>query len=143
MGYESRLSGGFDIEPPITYREFITAGYDEDQLVTPKLDLDVKGGWGEIFFVMNRERVKTDDGYKVAVYSDRIECYEDSMKAYGLDDSIKHLQMTFTNDHKFSGSIRICGEEDGDIWRIRVQDNNTFVTEHPKLVWPDGSTTSL
>jgi hypothetical protein len=142
MGYYSRLSGGFDIEPPITYKEFLAAGYSEEALVTPKVDLDIQGGYGELFFTINRERVKTDDGYTVAVWCDRIDPYDDQLKAYGVNDTIKHLEAVFGPTHTFTGTVRIFGEEDGDIWRIRA-DGSKFITEHPKLVWPDGSTSSL
>jgi hypothetical protein len=143
VGYYTRLSGGFNIEPPITYGEFIAAGYNEEDLVTPKKDLDLLGGHGELFFTIQRTRQKTTVGYKVDVTCSRVDAYEDQMKCYGLSDSVKRLVVDFGRTHTFSGTVNAFGEEDGDIWRIKALVNGEMIEEHPKLVWPDGSTSSL
>lgn len=149
MGYYSRLSGGFKIDPPITYREFVDAGYDMEDITSRTYSdntLDLLDGWGELYFTLDIEtEQRVEDEGEVTVRkitSSRIDAYDDQMKAYELSKSVSRLVKDFGSTHTFSGTVMVHGEEDGDIWRIRFQDNEAL-EERPSLQWPDGSVTKL
>lgn len=142
MGYYSRVSGAFFITPPITYAELKNAGYDE---ITPDSKpreryVNLHEGWGELSLIVKSTTVDTPDGFLTTVTANEVAACEELMKAYHITASIERLISDFGETHQIAGSVYVYGEEDGDIWRIRINDN-VVSEERPKLVWPDGTTT--
>lgn len=69
--------------------------------------------------------------------------WDDQFKAYYTDSQIRTLvQHAAQEGCTVNGSITIVGEEQGDVSRIRV-DNNQVIVEQAQLVWPDGTKVSI
>ena len=63
----------------------------------------------------------------------------DGSKLYSFQSEVETLAQYFASrDIRMNGEVVVYGEENGDIWRMNVVDNNAF-RENAKVVWPDGS----
>lgn len=134
MGYRTYFQGRIDIEPPLNYAEL----------------KDLKEYWydcttigKDIAIEVDIEKVEHDHGV-TQVYWGRalIPASEDEYKGYDIEPQTRNLITKFSADHEFSGMIIAHGEENADIWRMVVRDNQLF-TEHAALSWPDGTETNL
>jgi hypothetical protein len=142
MGYYSTARGGFQIDPPITFSELVAAGYELSGAVKDRQWLELKDGWGELFFVLDVDELQTEDGVLTVIKTDRIETTDESQKMYAINDSVVTLVKDFGAKHQFDGKVVTYGEEDADVNRIRIVQNEVF-NERPQLLWPDGSVESL
>lgn len=127
MGYYSRMKGSIQIDPPLNYQELKNNG-------------QVIDGLRDVGIVVDKEKKPTPEGLLTVFNGTHIvPRSDDSGKVYDIQEEIPLLVDMFKDDHVFNGSIRVEGEEAGDIWRMRVKDNEIFC-EKAKLLWPDGAT---
>lgn len=142
MGYYSRASGKLQLDPPITYKELVDAGYDVDNPPYGHNELPLKDGWQELYFYLRRDVRVKDEGRLEVITTSEVLPTDESQKMYGIYDSVKRLVSDFGGTHRITGAITIYGEEEGDISRIRIVDNEV-IDERPKLLWPDGTESNL
>jgi hypothetical protein len=137
MGYYTRYVGGFDITPPLPWKDVrelgpIIARTHEN----PAIDL------GDLYLVFEECEEDIDDGTVITRTPYSIEpVTEEPYKGYSITQILERLVKTFPN-HEFSGSLICYGEESGDISRVVVREGKV-VHEGAKLTWPDGSVAPL
>lgn len=141
MGYYTRMDGDIKITPPITYKEFVQAGYD---LGTKEYGnwLPLKDGYHEFGFNIETRNEVTDTGRLQVIWAEWISPADDDTKAYGWKKAFDVLLVDFGANHQFTGVVMCYGEEGGDVWRIVWRDNKP-VQEQPELRWPEGDLTKL
>jgi hypothetical protein len=61
-------------------------------------------------------------------------------KAYGFEDELREFvqRLSAKTTRTVRGEFVGVGEEQPDVWRLRVKDN-TVTREEARLVWPDGT----
>lgn len=128
MGYTTRVTGEFAIEPPLAWPEFkdsefaphnITCSYEPDLILR-----------------VAEESVDTPDGpllkrTATALVMRQIEEY----RAYHLLEQVQQAVDAFPG-RTFAGRLECKGEEPGDLWRVVVHDGRATEVR-PRIVWPD------
>lgn len=137
MGYYSTVTGQLVIKPGL-----LTADLgDLADEAADDYDLIAKneGTEGTLALDGNGKIVVVPGTFKTVV-----ECrFEDDFKAYTLTQSVQAVvNLAKSKDAKVNGILYVYGEENADIWRIRVEDNVVY-EEKPTLVWPNGDKDGL
>lgn len=121
MGYYTRVTGEFAIEPPLTWTEIRDNPVPTDRDVRLRID---------------EETVDTDEGPLTRKTSSAlVPRWDDSFKAYHLIEHVQKVIDAFPG-HTFTGRLDCEGEESGDLWRVVVRDGRAEKVE-PRIVWPD------
>lgn len=125
MGYTTNGTGWIDIDPPVPAS--VMADVDTGCLACPVMEL----------------RADRDDGsYLVMPVVYRIQPgSEDDWRAYGVEDDLDRILdhlIKVRPDVTYRGYIWGEGEEQGDVWRISI-DDDTVVFERATIRWPDGT----
>lgn len=120
MGYVTRVTGEFKIDPPLTTAEIREwDAYDE-----PEVKLRIE-----------ESSVLTEDGELIKrTAAALIPAWDEPYKAYDLEDDVQAFLDAFGRD-RLSGYFECNGEEDGDLWRLHVIDGKPARIE-PQIVWP-------
>lgn len=132
MGYNSRLTGQINIDPPLTFAELSE--------VAPSIN-----SRGLFHFDILEEEIETDEGILTKQSSSKIVVSnDDELRAYDAEQELRDLVTAVACfGRKFTGSILVRGDENGDIWRLRVVDFDKVIREDAKVVWPDGEKVQL
>jgi hypothetical protein len=117
MGYYSRVRGQITFSPAASevevYTNKVLRKYIEATDDWP--DLRLTGG---------------NDFYEV------VECVTtDQFKAYDVEENLEEIVAALPG-RVFGGRLEIYGEEEGDIWGLRVKNGKVEQIE-PTLVWPE------
>lgn len=140
MGYYTTLSGTLTVEPALTDAEL---GRIADVKADPWTDLILQRTEGD------EDTLGLDDKGKIIVVKGTrrnivsLRSDEPTKNPGTLTEAI-HALTKLARKHKVkvNGSIFGSGEEPGDLWRIRVEDNVVH-EERPKLLWPNGDSEDL
>lgn len=62
--------------------------------------------------------------------------YDDSFKAYWFEENLRKA-VDWLGKRKWSGYMEGEGEDNTDLWRVRVVDNKIELV-HPTITWPKG-----
>lgn len=132
MGYYSHINGELTISPEI----------DESHWPYKAAAQEPQFGYFTFDVVPGEYDAKVVDGQMVVVSKPgRMQVsifWEDSIKAYDFAESCDLLATwAKKNGSTIEGTMRIDGEEDGDISRVRF-DNGKPLHETPTLTWPNG-----
>jgi hypothetical protein len=139
MGYETRVTGMINIEPPLPYGQIKASPFrvhNRDTVLAFEEDHRVED---------------TDEGTLSKVTAVGIRARDESLdKHYGVDIELTKIVEAYPG-HRFTGELVICGVEPGDISRLRVEYGagpgrgmvNKVVKEKATLTWPDGSPVQL
>jgi len=137
MGYRSTVSGSLRIEPGIPQRLLEGAGALSDYGDHPDASSTL------LATTVDDSTVGMVDGQITVIGNDYTEVacrLDEEFKAYDFDSDVEtfiKLVKVHSPSSTANGTLVVTGEGSGDIWRVRVEDNHV-VTEHPKLVWPNG-----
>ncbi|MEV3857778.1 DUF6205 family protein [Streptomyces sp. NPDC050095] len=135
MGYTTRVTGEFAIEPPLTWREikrspfsFPSAlGHSVREYRADDLDLALR---------INEKTIETDEGTIVRRTAPALVMREiDEYRARNLVEQVQRCLDLFPG-HTFTGRLECEGEENTDLWRVAVRDGRAVRVE-PRIVWPD------
>lgn len=132
MGYTTRVTGEFAIEPPLTWKEIKESPFQ------PRATGPTRYGAPDIDLVLRVEEttVDTDDGEMVRrTASALVMPYIDEYRARGLVEQVQRCIDLFPG-HTFTGRLECEGQENTDLWRVIVRDGRAVRIE-PRIVWPD------
>lgn len=128
MSYTTHVSGGFAIEPPLTWQEFKDSPYSP---IPPAGDARL-----ELVLGIAEETVDTDDGPLLRRTASALVMSEiDEYRAYGLIDAVQAAVDSFPG-HEWSGRLECEGKENTDIWRVIIRNGRALKIE-PRIVWPE------
>lgn len=118
MGYHSKVKGFIKFSPGISVDEV------RNHPVLSKFE-ETPDQYPDLQFFTHRGNLL-----------DSIKCpNEEGFKAYYVEDDLKEI-VTNLPDRTFTGRLEIYGEDDGDVWGLRVK-NGVVEQLEPKLVWPE------
>ena len=126
MGYLTSLSGYLNIEPPLTYAEFKGS---------PFTSFETDDGADILALTVEEHDVETVEGTLTVKTATAIEPYEDSVKAYDIEEKLQRIVDAFPG-HAFTGCIEGDGQDQGDVWRLYVR-NGRVVKIEPTITWPE------
>ncbi|MFJ9037420.1 DUF6205 family protein [Streptomyces sp. NPDC102406] len=128
MGYTTRVTGEFAIEPPLAWSEFKDSPFSP---LPPVGDDRI-----ELVLRVDEETVETNDGPLLRRTASALVMSEiDEYRAHGLLDIVQRAVDSFPG-HTFTGRLDCEGEENTDLWRVVVRDGRAIRVE-PRIVWPD------
>ena len=131
MGYITRAEGIIRIIPPVKWDEvnnspYLPQGYPP---ADDKLDLA---------FVINESQRDTPEGLLLAREVVGIKPrWGEEARNYRIVENLQEIANTF-RDRAFVGRFDMEGEENGDIWRLKMVGRIATRFE-PEIVWPEGS----
>lgn len=133
-----RIVGSVTISPPIPWAEFRETEFHNHHGEHRELDRIL---WLDV----EEERLEEDEGslFRKLATGIRIGTYGE-YSATNLRQELIQLIRTFriakaTGEQRhFEGGFLVEGEQQGDVWRITVDDVEVN-EQRAKLVWPDGS----
>jgi hypothetical protein len=135
MGYTSKVSGNIEIKPVVPHKDvlkLIEAG------LAKRPDEKYYSGISDVFVDYYKNREDTDDGVLIKYEAWNIEpASEDRYKAYSIvEDLQKIVDLLGTEKYRYLGFFEIRGEDDDDLWRLKVKDGKVMEIK-PKIVWPE------
>lgn len=135
MGYNSRLTGFIDIDPPLTFSEIREMRRESAQT----------SGRGLFYFDIKEDDVETNEGVLAKQTCPRISVANGSeLRAYDAEAELREMvRWAAAEGRRFIGTILVLGEENGDIWRLRVSDDGKVIKETAEITWPDGAKVQL
>lgn len=132
MGYNTHVTGEFRVTPRLDqdlsdFRSYFSEDY-ENELFAENM------GEEETVGLVNGEiTVIPGDGYTSVQPR-----FNEPHKAYELESDVQEfLRRVKAHGNTVNGVFKCYGEEDGDIARIRIEDN-AYHSERPTLRWPNG-----
>lgn len=131
MSYETTFEGEIEISPPIKW------GSIRESLFLPENAGALRGIMGRcIMFRIAETPVETGDGTLIRKEAVAL---VPSFNNYA-GKIVEHLQEVVNTfpDHEFLGRIDAAGEENADMWRLKVV-NRVATKFVPELVWPEES----
>jgi len=134
MGYDSRVEGDIFIEPKVSHKLM-------DELMAKNFaqkpeDKYYKGG-RELVVDYSKSKQLTDEGVLISYRGFAITCpWDGPHKAYTIIDDLKEIIFILGPGYTYKGFLQISGEEDGDLWRLRIKDGKVEEV-HPTIVWPE------
>ena len=131
MGYYTHVTGRIEIDPPIPWGAFKDSPFQRTFV-----DVDTRP-FLDVAFEVDETETYTAEGLvlvrrAVAV----VPVLEDSYKAYYIVENLQALVDDYP-EHRFVGCLEGEGEEQGDVWRLRVNDDHEVEKIKPEIVWPD------
>lgn len=131
MGYNTRLSGQITISPPLRWTQYKDSPfYGSEQ---------ARDNGKGICLVEQRDVVDTDDGPLEKRTATRVVfAWDYPVKLYNAVDELQALVDEYPG-HEFIGEFRAEGEDFGDIWLLRVNDDRKAERVLPTITWPDGT----
>lgn len=125
MGYTTRVTGEFQITPPLKWPEIKDTPYISDDWRDSDLVLRV-----------DDQLIDTDDGPLIRRTASVLAMrHIDEYRANGLLETVQKAIDAFPG-HTFTGRLECEGEENTDIWRVVIRDGRAVKVE-PRIVWPD------
>lgn len=131
MGLYTRVTGKITIDPPLSHAEIRRAAN-----FVPAAG----HSWAErdVIIQVNVEVRTTDEGELHVTRGTAIVGYEDTYKAYHIEEHLTELSKMFSKEHTFLGHL-YGAVETGEFWRASIDPSGARL-EYAKLMWPDGTT---
>lgn len=123
MGYISSIYGNITFTPPLINKELRAC---------PNIGFDV------LKFDIDEEQEETSRGLLTMNSSNSIVTKCDQGKLYCLFEELEHL-VSYCPGRTFDGEFIIEGEENTDIRKLFVGDDETVIEWTAQVTWPDGS----
>jgi hypothetical protein len=135
MGYLSRVTGNIEIKPVVSHKDMlklIEAG------LAKQPNEKYYSGSADVCVEYYLDTEDTEEGRLIRYQGWNIEpTSEDRYKAYSLvEDVQKIVDLLGTEKYRYLGFLEINGEEDGDLWRVRIKDGKVKEIK-PEIVWPE------
>ncbi len=133
MGYYTRVTGRIEIHPPIPWGRVKDSGYlAGDPYGWPKND-------GSVLLRVDEHHREVELGYVVEKAAIAIDpSSEDSYRAYSVDTDVQRIVDQYGKGHTFTGYLHGEGEENGDVWRVYVDEYHLVHRVEPAVSWPSG-----
>lgn len=134
MGYSERVDGEIMFHPPLTWKQIKESGFWRDP------EMERRGNWRERYqrnlrLELTEKVAETDTGLTKVVEAFRLVPTEkDEQSAGRLMTDLKEFVAKYGEGRSFSGEIEVQGEENGDVWKARVERGET-VEIRAVLVW--------
>jgi hypothetical protein len=133
MGYIHGLSGGFTLDPPLTYKAFRDSRYYPDGPMGGAVDT-------LLHFEAEERQDETDNGLVFTISAPSIGVVEDGVKIYSLDAQLDEIFDCIPEGTEVGGYIEAQGE-DGESWfRIyplaQASNGRRWRKIYARLVWP-------
>ena len=130
MGYTTRVTGEFVIEPPLTWNEIKASPFEpvgRGKYGAMDIDLDLR---------VEETSVDTEEGTLVRRTAPALVMRQiDEYRARSLVEQVQRCLDLFPG-HTFTGRLECEGEENTDLWRVVVRGGRA-VKVTPRIVWPD------
>lgn len=133
MGYHTSFHGGLAIEPPLTWPEIQSSpswpghpGYKDQWFA---------GEFYGAHLHVTEETVETEQGTLIRRQCGLVTIEGDELREEPVLNSLRRLARDFGATHEFVGTILAEGEENDDIWRIRIVGREVVRVE-PVILWP-------
>lgn len=127
MGYNTRVTGRITIDPPIPWG--VVSG---SEFLPPHLGGGERN-WG-LRFVIREDTVDTDEGRSTKLSAVGVEAPKEPFKAYSIQEELQSVVTEFGEGHQFEGFLHCEGDEQGDVWRLMVEDGQV-VKVTSRVVW--------
>lgn len=133
MGYNTTFNGGLAIEPPLNWSEI------QRSPSWPGHPNQRDRGFARDFYGahlhITQEEVDTPEGVLIRRECNLVTVEGDELRADAVMNSLRRLALDFGADHEFIGTITAEGEDNSDIWRIRIV-GREVVQEDSVVLWP-------
>lgn len=126
MGYETNFTGEIEITPPIPWKYIRESVFLE-------LNARTSRSGRNITFRLDERVIQTDDG--TLIHKEAVALVPTWYNYAG--EIVAHVQEVVDAfpEHQFRGRIDAEGEEQGDVWRLKVV-NRVAIKFTPELKWP-------
>lgn len=129
MGYRSTVRGAITITPPLTFEEYRESPFVENRGKHEFRCFQLHMEWAH--------GTEAPQSGGPGIIATELRGHEDEYKCYDADAHLAEFVNTFKERHTFGGYLIRSGEEQGDLERYTVEDEEV-ITEHARLVWSDG-----
>ena len=133
MGYITTFSGCFTVEPPLTWAEIQQSpswvGHPNQR------DRGFSRDFYGTHLHITQEEVDTPEGVLIRRHCDLVTVEGDDLRANAVMNSLRRLASDFGADHEFTGHLTAEGEENSDIWRVKIV-GREVVEDHAVVLWP-------
>lgn len=133
MSYHTTFTGELAIEPPLNWTEI------QRSPSWPGHPSFTDRGFARDFYGahlhITESTVDTADGVLIRRECRKVTIEGDELSAHPVLNSLRRLAGDFGATHAFIGRLTAEGEENTDIWRIRI-DGREVVIDRPAIVWP-------
>jgi len=128
MGYNTSVTGRIEILPPLSWGQFKDSIFHENS-----------DTWTDVVFDVEEVAFETDEGLMTRIQAIAvIPASEDGYKAYNIQEELQRLVNVFWPRHGFKGRLEGDGQDNGDMWRLYVNDETGAVYKvKAKIVWPE------
>lgn len=130
MGYNSRVTGRIEIQPPLRWATIRSSDF------TP-----VNRRSESVVYELEDQTLDTNDGQHTVIRAVAVvPAVEDRQSHYGLDDELAQIgREVIAAGSRLHGWLIRSGEEQGDVQRYTIGDSGVVITEAARLSWPDGT----
>jgi hypothetical protein len=127
MSYHHHIRGAIEIVPPLPW------GKIRDSSHLPPL---ARSTGKELKFVITVEQIDTDQGILTKKTAAAVvDAWPGENRARTLIDELQTL-VDQHPDHQFIGMLELFGEDNTDMWRVKVR-GRAVVRIEPQITWPD------
>jgi hypothetical protein len=133
MGYRTRVEGEFSVSPPLSWKEirespFRNYGPGNAGRSYKATDID-------LLLEVNEEETETEEGVMIVRTASRFTMpHYDDYRAHNLLEQVQRIVDMF-GEHKFSGRLECEGEDNTDIWRVKIH-SGIATKVKPEILWP-------
>lgn len=135
MSYSTQFTGRIEISPPIPWHlvegsRYLSPAERRTQGLRPT--------YTDLVFVVRTEKRDTDEGVLTVVNVVAIEGVDDETRGDAAGGELEDIVKEFGQGRTFTGVIEALGEENTDMWRLKVIDGKVIRFE-PTITWPEES----
>lgn len=139
MGYTTRVTGEFAIDPPLTWHEIKGSPFSFPSALG-RIVREYHANEFDLALRVNEETVDTEQGTLVRRTASALVMRQiDEYRERDLVQQVQRIIDLFPG-HTFTGRLECEGEENTDVWRVVVRDGRATRVE-PRIVWPDEEAT--
>lgn len=133
MGYYSRVRGAITITPPLTYDEYTGSPFVENRR---------RGGYRDFQLFMEFDAAAAPNAPQSGgpgIIARELRGHDDEYKCYYAKEHLAEFAAAFGGTHTFDGYLIRSGEQQGDLERYTIEnEDGSVTTESARLVWSDG-----
>jgi hypothetical protein len=129
MSYHTYMWGEITIEPPIAWHLLKDSKY---------LPENTNEHWTDLCFRVETETVETDRGPLTVIQAVAIHSENEERRGDKAEAELADILQQFGEGRTFTGRIDAEGEENKDMWRLKVVDGKAAKFA-PQIIWPEAS----
>lgn len=139
MSYTTKVTGGFEIEPPLTWDEIKASQFTHAYQAGPGSVAVWRAPGTDLDLIVDMTEQDIEGGVAYRYSGTKLVMRQiDEYRADGLEQQVQRVVGMF-GDHTYEGSLDAEGEGGGwgpDVWRIRIR-NGRAIKETAIMLYPD------